>query len=92
PSGQNNLAARGRIAELRAQPETPGENALPEEIIGPADPVDPDLLPPGALNGPEPTLEEPPSAAGPVPLQPAPQPEPQPEPGPGPTPLTPGGE
>lgn len=94
PSGANTLAARGRIAELRAQPETPDENALPEEIIGPAEPVDPDLLPPGAFSGPEPVLEEPPSSSGPVPLQPAPQPapEPEPEPGPGPTPLTPGGD
>lgn len=70
PQGTNNLAARGRIAELRAQPAAPAEvepgEPLTPEALNPV-PTDPDLVPPGTTGGP-------------VPLEPAPQPEPEPEP------------
>jgi flagellar basal body-associated protein FliL len=69
PQGANNLAARGRIAELRAQPAAPAEAApgepLAPEALNPTAPVDPDLVPPG-------------STGGPAPLEPLPQPEPEP--------------
>ena len=68
PDGDNQLAARGRIAELRAQPAAPPEvetgEALSPEALNPVQPIDPDLVPPG-------------STGGPVPLSPEPEPEPE---------------
>jgi hypothetical protein len=89
PRSDNVLAARGRIAELRAQPETPEQVELPEELTAPAEPLDPDLVPPGAATPPPAPVTPPPATGGPVPLSPAPQAEPdapaEPE-EPGPTP------
>lgn len=75
PQGDNQLAARGRIAELRAQPAAPAETEvgapLSPDALNPATPVDPDLVPPGTTGGP-------------VTLQPEPEPLPEPEPEPAP--------
>lgn len=72
PGSENNLAARGRIAELRALPAAPAEtevgDPLSPEALNPGQTVDPDLVPPGATTG------------GPVTLQPEPEPEPEPAP------------
>jgi len=77
PGSDSNLAARGRIAELRAQPaaptETPVGDPLAPEALNPDGGVDPDLLPPGAVAPPQ-------TNSGPVPLTPEPEPEPEPEP------------
>lgn len=75
PDGDNQLAARGRIAELRAQPAAPPEvetgEALSPEALNPVQPIDPDLVPPGSTSGPVPLSPEP---------EPAAEPEPTPEP------------
>lgn len=75
PDGDNQLAARGRIAELRAQPAAPAETEVGEPLspdaLNPGTPVDPDLVPPGTTGGP-------------VTLQPEPEPLPEPEPAPAP--------
>lgn len=77
PSGENALAARGRIAELQsatAPPETATEE-LDAETLPPEEEIDPDLLPPNA------------ASAGPVAIAPAPEPTPEPAPIPAPTPT-----
>jgi len=71
PDSENAIAARGRIAELRANPPV-DPNALPVEGEVPpieALPADPDLVPPGAVTTP------PPADTGPAPLTP-PAPDP----------------
>jgi len=72
PGSSHNLVVRGRIAELRAQPTAPEEVELPAEIIAPAEPLDPDLVPPG-------TTATPPISGGPVQLQPELDAEPEPD-------------
>lgn len=70
PDSQNAIAARGRIAELRANPPV-DPNALPEGELPPgetAPATDPDLVPPGSVTPlPEP---EPDAGQGPATLTP----------------------
>lgn len=83
PDSDNAIAARGRIAELRNQPEPPTavEAIAPAET---AEPVDPDLLPPPAATAPnQATATTPETPGGPAtiappstPTEPAPQPSP----------------
>ena len=74
PDSENAIAARGRIAELRANPPVdpnalPVEGELPPGETPPAA-ADPDLVPPGAVT---PLPEPPPSdESGPVTLTPEP--------------------
>jgi hypothetical protein len=80
PESDHSLDARGRIAELRAQPAVTTD---PNAVIDPAAPgaaPDPDLVPPGAATAP-------PAApnGGPAAITPPPEPEPTPPPGDAPT-------
>jgi hypothetical protein len=69
------LAARGRIAELRtAGPVAPVTTEALVPLGEEAAPVDPDLVPPGAVE----LTEPPPSPGGPVPLNSPAEPEPSP--------------
>jgi hypothetical protein len=81
PDSESTLAARGRIAELRAQPAAPAEaeagEALTPEALNPTVPLDPDLVPPGSTGGPAPLQPEP----EPAPETPPATEEPAPTPG-----------
>jgi hypothetical protein len=71
-SARYNLSARGRIAELRSAPSTPGDEEA-TSLLAPLDgvPLDPDLVPPNATTGTSPN-------DGPVALNPGTEPEPAP--------------
>jgi hypothetical protein len=73
PQSEHALSARGRIAELRAQPQAPTVEGAELPLIEPADP---DLVPPGATAPTTPPAQ----SGGPATLTPPPEPtDPEPD-------------